>query len=97
VNIRYIELVPRTLEAIKFEGNDNERRDIRQYVQDRTPEGNVVMSHESLYIIGVSGTEKVELGEWILFDVTDQNFRSATDGAILAFYRDVDFGDEPNG
>jgi hypothetical protein len=94
LTIRRIELVPRTLEAVRFEGNDNERRDIQQWVQDRTPEGNVVLSHESLYIIGVNGTEKVELGEWVLFDITDKQFRSAADGAIRAFYRDVDFGDE---
>lgn len=89
MDIRRIELVPRTLEAVRFEGNDNERRDIQQWVQDRTPEGTVILSHEALYLIGVSGTEKVELGEWILFDVTDRQFVSATDGAVAAFYRDV--------
>jgi hypothetical protein len=89
MDIRRIELVPRPLEAVRFTGSDNERRDILTWVQDRTPEGKAVLSQDSLYIMGVSGTEKVEVGEWVLFDLTGQQFTSATDGAIAAFYRDV--------
>jgi hypothetical protein len=88
LDIRRIELVPRPLEAVRFIGSDNERRDIYQWVADRTPDGKVVLSSDALYILGVSGTEKVEVGEWVLFDITDKHFRSATDGAIRAFYRD---------
>ena len=46
-----------------------------------------VISEDALYIMGVSGTEKVEVGEWVLFDITDHAFTSATDGAVEAFYR----------
>jgi hypothetical protein len=87
LDIRRIELVPRPLEAVRFQGNDNQRRDILQWVQDKTPQGRVVLSSEALYIMGVQGTEKVEVGEWVLFDVTGRAFTSATDGAVAAFYR----------
>jgi hypothetical protein len=90
MEIRVIELVPRSLEAVRF--TEADARDIRQWVQDRTERGTVVLSSQgdpSLYIHGYEGVEKVEVGEWILFDITDRQFRSASDGAINAFYRDV--------
>lgn len=89
MDIRNIELVPRPLQAVRL--TEQDAHDIRQWVQDRTPSGTVVLAPDrSLYIHGVDGTEKVEVGEWILFDLTDQVFTSATEGAIRAFYRDLD-------
>lgn len=91
MDIRTIELVPRPLEAVRLTEEDASA--IRQWVQDRTGAGMVVLAPDrSLYIQGVSGTEKVELGEWILYDLTDDVFTSATDGAIRAFYREVSHG-----
>lgn len=95
MKIRTIELVPRILHAVQYTGNANERHDILTWVSDRTRDGQAVASDEALYIQGVNGTEKVEVGEWILFDLTDQVFTSATDGAIRAFYRDVDVPESP--
>lgn len=91
IKMRTIELVPRPLEAVRFEGNQNEREEIRQWLQDRTVGGTVVLSDEAVYIEGPSGTEKVEVGEWVLFDIVDRWLTSATDGAIRAFYRDIEF------
>jgi hypothetical protein len=89
--VRTVELVPRALEAVQFAGDNANKRDIFQWVQDRTPQGKAVLSQDldALYIQAVRGVEKVEEGEWILFDLTDGFLTSATDGAIAAFYRDV--------
>jgi hypothetical protein len=75
LRIRTIELIPRNLEAVRFRGDAQEREAIRQWVQDRTPEGTVVLSKDSFYIHAVSGVEKVEEGQWILFDTVDRFFR----------------------